>query len=127
MCELWNQPEPLRNTRHGLTALLDARHIEISKRRCHLKVAHPTRLNAHQPTTSRVRGDRIVRKHQATKTPHRAVQWPIPLHGRNAIGDNKLNRDGHREFDDTVVDALPVQYVSLASRRSRRATFRKNS
>ena len=111
MYKLWNQPELLRNTLHGLTALLDMARIEIAEWRCHLKVAHPIGINPHQSAASCVSGDRIICEDEAAKTPHRTVQRPIALHGLNPVGNYKVNRDRHCELDDGVVDALPVQDV----------------
>ena len=69
------------------------------------------RIDPHQAAASCVSGDRIICEDKAAKTPHRTVQRPIAFHGLNPIGDNKVNRDGHCELDDGVVDALPMQNV----------------
>src|SRR5258707_253347 len=111
MSERQKQPELLCDTLNSLATLLDTVDIQVAQGRCHPNVPDANRINPHQPTTSRVRCDRIVRKHETAKAPHRTMQRPIAFHSLNAIGDNEVNRDGHREFDDTVVDALPVQYV----------------
>ena len=100
MGKLWKQLELLRDTFNGLTALLDMGCVQISERRRHLKVADATWINSHQPTASGVRSDRIVSKHEAAEAPHRTMQRPVAFHSLNPIGDNEVNRDGHREFDD---------------------------
>ena len=78
MCELREQIESLHHSLDGLTALFNVRHIKISQRRRHLKVADPAGINPHQPTTGSVGGYRIVREDEASKTPNRACKGPLP-------------------------------------------------
>ena len=100
MAELRKQIKLLHYTLNGLTALLDMARIQISERRGHLKVADAIWIDSHQPTAGGVRSDRIVSKHEAAEAPHRTMQRPVAFHSLNPIGDNEVNRDGHREFDD---------------------------
>ena len=69
------------------------------------------RVNVHQRTTRCIGSQWIVGEDDTPEMTSRTMQRPIALHRFHSIRDNAMDGNRRGEFDDGVVDPLPVQDV----------------
>src|SRR4029077_6684238 len=68
-------------------------------------------FETHEPGARGVGSDGIVRQHDLSQWTSSAVEWAVPLHCHNAVGDNEVDRDGRAHIKNAFLNALPVENV----------------
>ena len=72
---------------------------------------YSVRLEAHESGACCVSSHRIVRKNNLSERAGRAIEWPVPFHCHNAVGDNEVDREGRTYIKNAFLNALPMENV----------------
>src|SRR5215831_2318944 len=61
--------------------------------------------------TNRVRSNGIIRKYNLTYFGLYTVEWAIPFHGDDRVGDHEVGPDGGADVENAFVNSCPVQNI----------------
>src|SRR5664280_2022340 len=65
----------------------------------------------HKPCAGCVGFNRVIRKHNLTQRPRRAVERSVSFHCHDAVRNNEVDRNGGAQIEDAFLNALPVEDV----------------
>src|SRR5579864_6710346 len=112
MSELRNYIEWSCRRRKAIPHLINEGRRDVPQElRALADVNYSVRLEAHESGACRVSSNRIVRKHDLSQRTSSAVEWAVPFHCHNAVGDNEVDRDGRAYINDAFLNSLPVENV----------------
>src|SRR5690349_5687075 len=74
-------------------------------------VHYSLRLKAHESRAGCISSNRIVRQNNLSERTGTAVEWAVPFHCDNAVGDNELDRNGRAYIKNAFLNALPVENI----------------
>ena len=114
--KFWNLTERRGERPYGFANLVDVLRDSIAKKPCPFpNMRDPPGVEAHQSGAGGVRCYWIVSQHNPFQKPRSTVERTVALHGDDAVGDHKVDRNRCAQIENALLNAFPMQDILWSS------------